>query len=196
MAEKVAPADKEPPAERKITSQNFRQELKAGADNNSLEIHGEQIRNNKVPYQFSGLLVGGASGGKQMVHGAVLISGDFSVDGVSKSIMLVDRWVSGLSVNFFNDRNSAFQHIRDRSTNIDKITDIQETTQYTTSSGSSVWMQLVMEDFPKRFKAKEPSHMSDNETNCVMFAMRFAEKCGHGRAFREAYTACKGQLCF
>merc|ERR1719408_551458 len=115
-----------------------------------------------------------------MVHGAVLISGDFSVDGVSKSIMLVDRWVSGVSVNFFNNRSSAFQHIRGRSTFINKITDIQETTQYTTSSGSPVWIQLVMEDFPKQFKAKDPAHMSDNETNCVMFAMRFAEKCGHG----------------
>jgi len=158
-------------------------------DSNAIKLNGATIRNKQVPYKFSGVMVSGLGpNGKDRVHASILVEGKFSVDGVELPLMLIDRWHDVfLSVDFFKNRTSAFDHLKKRATFIEHVADVGETSKYTTSAGAMAWMQLAQEDAKRTFKAKYPS--DTNTTSCIGFTMRFAAMGGHEKDFRKQLEA-------
>jgi len=165
--------------------------ISKGRDNNSVCINGKDIRNNKVPFEFTGLLIGGITNEKEIIHAAMLVRGEFKIDGESESypFMLVDRWVDGGSIDFFKNKQDALMHIKTRSSNINYVVDCQETVAYQSSAGSVTWVGLIWQDFKvKDFVANFP--LPDNQTNCLMFTLRLAAALGHGEDFRKQFQQC------
>lgn len=163
-------------------------------DANSLVVCGTTVRNTEVPYQFRGLLVGGIHRGRDQLHAAIVVEGKFNVDGKTRKVMLLDRWVGCITIDFFENRLSMFDHIHKRGGTPGTVTDVQETVPFQTKTGASAWMKLAMEDFPRKFLVVFDKATTE-QTNCALFAVRFAEKMGHEKAFKQQLEQCYFALC-